>query len=89
MFEKFGIVAEKTVSGLSRRQMLGHCGRGALTVAGALAAWLAMPASASANKNCPPGTKLSKCSSGGSICCPPGTRCLGEVSLFPWAPNCG
>jgi hypothetical protein len=46
MFEKFATVAEKGATCLSRREMLGHCGRGALAMAGLLAGWLAFAGSA-------------------------------------------
>jgi len=91
MFEKFFTAAEKAATGLSRRQMLGRCGRSALAIAGTCAAWLALPGSASAKKDnpCPPGMHLSSCPGTPPICCPHGTKCIADLSIYPWTSRCG
>jgi len=74
MFERFGATAEKVATELSRRQMLGRCGRGALGLAGVLGGLLAFPAKSSA-KDCPAGTHHVQCPDGSRICCPSRTVC--------------
>ena len=44
MFEKIGLVAEQAARRVSRRQLLGQFGQGALAVAAAVGGLLALPA---------------------------------------------
>jgi hypothetical protein len=59
MFEKVSQIAEQAATNVSRRQFLGRFGKGALMLAAALGATLALPGVAHAGRNC----------------CPRGTHC--------------
>src|SRR5439155_1119982 len=50
MFDKFGQIAEQLATNVSRRQFLGRFGRGALAVAAAVGALVALPAISRADK---------------------------------------
>ena len=50
MFEKLNEIAERSATGVSRRQFLGRVGRGALIAAGAVGGFLAFGAEAHAGK---------------------------------------
>ncbi len=77
MFEQIGRAAEKVAAGVSRRDFLGRAGKGALALAGALGAFLALPGDVAAGNGCQPGTRMVRCPTGFKVCCPNGTKCRG------------
>ena len=70
MFEKVSQLAEQAATNVSRRQLLGQLGKGALLTAGALGTFLALPGAAIAGRRpkseCPEGTR--KCKGKGGHC---------------------
>ena len=57
MFEKFGQMAERAATSVSRRQFLGRFGRGAVAVAAAIGGLLAFPAASYGERYiCPDGS---------------------------------
>jgi len=74
VFETTSKLAENMATGLSRREMLGHCCRGALTMAGVLSGLLVFAGSASAHA-CPQPYRRSKCPGGGFLCCFKNSHC--------------
>jgi hypothetical protein len=57
MFEKFSELAERTAVRASRRQVLGHLGRGAMALAAFAAGLLARPGESEAAVACGPGSQ--------------------------------
>ena len=69
MFEKVGLMAERAATSVSRRNLLGRLGGGAMAAATLLAGVIAFPAHAAPLPPCPSGTKRCSCGKGLSNCC--------------------
>jgi hypothetical protein len=76
MFEKLSEIAERSATSVSRRQFLGHVGRGALVAAGVVGAYLAFGSEAQAGKRSRRCTVDADCPRG-HIC--DGGRCVKGV----------
>jgi hypothetical protein len=62
MFDRVSEAAEKLATSVSRRAFMGRLGKGALTIAGAVGAFLAIPGLVQAGGGC-------VCPSGSGFCC--------------------
>jgi hypothetical protein len=77
MFDRVSEAAEKLATNVSRRAFMGRLGKGALTIAGAVGAFLAIPGLVQAGGGC-------ACPSGSGFCCqyqcPDGSIVFGRPS---------
>ena len=79
MFDRVSDAAEKLATNVSRRAFLGRLGKGALTLAGAMGALLALPGMARAG--------ACGCLNGNGFCCVYTCANGSQIATGPWG-NC-